>query len=413
MHRPSTGPGGLAALRVQRAARQLGSTLQSLASANTAFALSFFPAPAAAASGEADRERRLSPYSVSVALTMAASGAAGETAAQMQSVLHLAATGAAEALVLCGACVRRCEGRRVQRQHLPLIANAIWAQKGKAFRADFEGTLENGFDAPLQLQADFMGALRPAAAAINSLGLQRHAGRDPSAARAERQHNRDAPRPRQRDRLSSGTWAERFDAGKTSPQPFTLGDGSTIMVPTMNGLMDVKASQNADLTVLEMPYKGGEVVMDFLMPIGTGGLAAFEAGLTPAFLAGALQQLGALRSGHRLRRPQVHARSTQVELKSVLEGMGMTDAFDLTKADFSKMDGAMDLSIAAVVQQARIEVDENGTATAAAATAVSMCNCFAVTEPNTVRIDHPFVFLLRSTQTGSILFMGQVAQPAM
>lgn len=378
---------------------------QNLASANTTFALSFFPA-AAAASGGSTGNVVLSPYSVSAALTMTASGAAGETATQMQNVLHLSATGADvapsyAALSCADAKAGGSSGNTLS------IANALWAQKGEAFEADFEGTLEKGFDAPLQL-ADFAGDPASAATAINAWASSATQGQIPQLV-GSNDVTTETRLVLANAIYFKGTWAEKFDASKTSPQPFTLADGSTSLVETMNGLMDVKASLSADLTLLEMPYQGGDVVMDFLMPTAAGGLATFEAGLTPASLAGALQQLGA--SAADIVYVPKFTQTTQVELKTVLEGMGMTDAFDPAKADFSKMDGAMDLSIGAVVQQARIEVDENGT-TAAAATAVDICNCFAVTEPNTVHIDHPFVFLLRSTQTGSILFMGQVAQPA-
>jgi serine protease inhibitor len=71
----------------------------------------------------------------------------------------------------------------------------------------------------------------------------------------------------------------------------------------------------------------------------------------------------------------------------------------------------MDLSIDQVVQQARVEVDEQGTV-AAAATGIDVCgNCAAVYFPPTVAIDHPFLFLIRDTNTGSILFMGRVEDP--
>jgi serpin B len=103
--------------------------------------------------------------------------------------------------------------------------------------------------------------------------------------------------------------------------------------------------------------------------------------------------------------------TTRVELASVLEGMGMTDAFNSKTANLSGMDGAMDLSIGAVVQQAHIDVDEQGTV-AAAGTGVSVCsNCLAIMVPPTVQIDRPFLFLIRDLRTQAILFMGQVVSP--
>jgi serpin B len=91
--------------------------------------------------------------------------------------------------------------------------------------------------------------------------------------------------------------------------------------------------------------------------------------------------------------------------------MGMTDVFVAGQANLSGMDGAMDLSVSAVVQQALVEVDEQGTV-AAAATAASTCNCgFVAAPPPILRINQPFVFLIRDTQSGGILFMGHVMDP--
>jgi serpin B len=62
------------------------------------------------------------------------------------------------------------------------------------------------------------------------------------------------------------------------------------------------------------------------------------------------------------------------------------------------------------VQQAFVEVDEQGTV-AAAATGVGVSGAAAAEEPPQIVIDHPFLFLIRDTNTGSILFMGQVENP--
>jgi len=96
-----------------------------------------------------------------------------------------------------------------------------------------------------------------------------------------------------------------------------------------------------------------------------------------------------------------------------LESMGMKDAFDMDKANFSGMDGNPNwLYIGAVLHKAFIDVNEEGTE-AAAATGVLMKEKSAPEEPIIFRADHPFLFLIRDNLTGSILFMGRVSNPSM
>jgi len=78
-------------------------------------------------------------------------------------------------------------------------------------------------------------------------------------------------------------------------------------------------------------------------------------------------------------------------------------------ANLSGMDGATDLYITAVVHEATVEVDESGTI-ATAATGVVGGTKEIVRLP-TVTIDRPFLFLIRDTKNGSILFMGHVQDP--
>ena len=91
--------------------------------------------------------------------------------------------------------------------------------------------------------------------------------------------------------------------------------------------------------------------------------------------------------------------------------MGMPDAFSLPPADFSGIDGKKDLVISAVLHKAFVDVNETGTE-AAAATAVIVGRTSVMPDPPPVfRADHPFVFLIRDTRTGSILFMGRLTNP--
>jgi serpin B len=92
--------------------------------------------------------------------------------------------------------------------------------------------------------------------------------------------------------------------------------------------------------------------------------------------------------------------------------MGMPDAFG-PKADFSGMDGTRFLFISGVFHQAWAEVNEEGTEAAAAAAAVARAAVMRRPVPAPVfRADHPFLFLIRESRSGSILFLGRLADPS-
>jgi len=90
--------------------------------------------------------------------------------------------------------------------------------------------------------------------------------------------------------------------------------------------------------------------------------------------------------------------------------MGMADAFDPAKADFSGMTGTKDLFISAVVHKAFVDVNEEGTEAAAATAVVARMTAVAEPPPE-FRADHPFLFLIRDTKTGAILFLGRILDP--
>ena len=88
----------------------------------------------------------------------------------------------------------------------------------------------------------------------------------------------------------------------------------------------------------------------------------------------------------------------------------MTDAFDSSRADFSGIDGARDLSVDKVIHKAVIAVDEQGT-TAAAATGTSV-GIVLVLPGQPFVVDQPFLFFIRHNPTGAILFQGRVVDPS-
>lgn len=100
-----------------------------------------------------------------------------------------------------------------------------------------------------------------------------------------------------------------------------------------------------------------------------------------------------------------------LSLKDSLKAMGMPSAFDIYKADFSKMAHypSANILISDVMHKTFISVDEKGTK-AGAATSVSMAagNAAPVEEPKTVILDRPFVFMIIDNETNLPVFMGTV-----
>ena len=104
-----------------------------------------------------------------------------------------------------------------------------------------------------------------------------------------------------------------------------------------------------------------------------------------------------------------------MSLRQNLSDLGMPDAFSQQDCNFSRMSREKDLFVSEVLHEAFVKVAEAGTE--AAATIVVMEKKEDAGDerkpkpPEIFRADHPFVFLIRDRRSGSILFLGRVANP--
>jgi serpin B len=101
----------------------------------------------------------------------------------------------------------------------------------------------------------------------------------------------------------------------------------------------------------------------------------------------------------------------EFSLRKALSVMGMPAAFT-DQADFSGIAPKGGLAISEVVHKAFVDVSERGTE-AAAATGITMrATAMHLSEkPVVFRADHPFLFLIRDTRTGVVLFIGRLMKP--
>jgi serpin B len=92
--------------------------------------------------------------------------------------------------------------------------------------------------------------------------------------------------------------------------------------------------------------------------------------------------------------------------------MRMPAAFDPFGADFSAMTADERLFVKAVLHEAFVAVDEEGTE-AAAATAVVAVRASATIRPAPVvfTVDRPFLFIVHDVATATPLFVGRVSDP--
>ncbi|MHB8899104.1 MAG: serpin family protein [Thermoguttaceae bacterium] len=348
-----------------------------------------------------------SPFSLSTALAMTSAGAAGETQKEMAQTLHFALPDP-ELHPAMADFQKRLVASSKSESRLR-IANRLWGQTDYRFHNEFLEVARDRYGAGLALM-DFAQDPEAARRQINSW-VEKQTG----------EKIRDLLAPGildQRTKLVltnaiyfKGTWQNRFPEDATEDGPFHLPAGGKLDVPMMHqqGQFGYRAGEN--LQVLEMPYAGGTLSMLVLLPREVDGLTRLEKDLS----AENVQEWtsGLHRQKTLVYLPRFKAVS-QFALKETLQAMGMKLAFDQVRADFSRMSPGEGLYISAVVHKAFVDVNEEGTE-AAAASGVVMAPRSAMVRPQqppVFRADHPFLFLIRDSQSGAILFMGRVTNPS-
>jgi serine protease inhibitor len=203
-----------------------------------------------------------------------------------------------------------------------------------------------------------------------------------------------------------GNWARQFEEKRTHDAPFTLTDGRKIEVAMMNQKAEFNYMETDTFQALDLPYVNEELSMVIMLPKKFDALDEFERTFTQDNLT---QWLAKIHKREVVVFVPKFKMTSQFSMADVLKSMGMIDAFS-SNADFSGINGKRDLCISAVIHKAYVEVNEEGTE-AAAATGVVM-RLTSIGPPIPVfRADHPFIFIIRDKLTGSILFIGRVANP--
>ena len=345
----------------------------------------------------------LSPYSIAVALQMALEGARGQTAAQMAKTLHVPGVTAAQ-LTATAAALRHDLAALddPQRKVTLRIANGMWPQAGYPIKAPFTTSLRDGFGVAVR-QLDFGRDPQGARRTINEAVSEQTNGKIAELLKQDLD-------PMTRLVLTNAVylkaaWTVPFQSDQTRPDAFHKADGSVVPAPFMHQVGELGYAKHDGYQLVRLPYGAGDLAMTLIVP--DGGLAPLENALGERGLAAVLG--GPLASAQvTLALPKFKVR-THAELVDTLKQLGMTDAFDEIRADFGGIADEQ-LVISQVAHEAYISVDEGGTE-ATAATGVVMVPASGSVDPPTVTVDHPFLFAITDTKTGTPLFLGRVTDP--
>jgi len=346
----------------------------------------------------------LSPSSLASGLGMAYLGARGGTAQAMASTLHLPAAGGqplAAGLQARSAALRRLSGPGVTLN----ASDQVWADPTLPTEHSYLNAVATGYDAGLA-QVPLLSQPEQARQQINQAIADATQGQIPQLLRPGSLDDHigwvltDAL-------YLHAAWDTPFDPGETSDGPFTNAAGQRVTAHFMTGGV-FSAVQAGGWTAVRLPYRGGKLAMEALLPpAGSAGCALPAAPalgtLTSRLASG---QPGTLTRSVEF--PKVNL-ATHISLKPLLTRLGMGMAFT-SRADFTGL-STQACCIALVEHAATLNIGEKGTV-ASAATAVGMQATAGHVLPPPVRFNRPYLLVVTDRGTGEPLFMARVANPA-
>lgn len=346
----------------------------------------------------------VSPISVAMALQMTYNGAGAETKADMAQVLQIAGM---DLNTLNQNSRELLQKLQTGDAKITLeIANSLWLREGMAFDQDFLRRNKDYYYAGAY-NLDFS---QPEAADTinnwvgeNTKGLIKDIVNPPIDPRTIMFLINAT--------YFQGTWTKQFVKQATFEDTFYSAAGNQAWVPMMNQAGTYDYLETADFQAIRLPYgEEKKMGMYVFLPQENSSLAEFHNKLDYAHWENWLSRFETKSGTIMLPRFSLEYEES---LKGALAALGMEMAFDPDRADFSRMvpanNNSDDVYISDVRHKTYIDVDEAGTE-AAAVTSVGVTATSMPLYDFNMKVDRPFFYVIHDSETGSILFMGSVAE---
>lgn len=338
----------------------------------------------------------ISPLSVTYALGMVANGAVGQTRDEIIDVLGFSNGSSEEINAFCKTMM--AQSSQLDPAVALETANLAVADKGNVPLKDkFVKDIESGYEAKV-VNMNF--ATEDVRGFINKWGSEKTHGMIP-------QILDDPLSPESFAHFLNaiyfkGSWTSRFNRKETRKEAFRKEDGFDVSVNMMHQQADFEVGENAIFQTLRLPYGNQAFRMVVLLPKPGKSLRDIAAFLNPVSWEEMLSALFAAKVDVKL---PAFETAFKIEYKDILVKLGMPTAFG-PAADFSAMADAR-LSIAQVLQKAKIKVDEEGAEAAAVTDVEIRYNSSGSGQKVNFHADHPFLYAITEISTGAIFFIGQ------
>lgn len=343
----------------------------------------------------------ISPVSVAIALGMTYNGADGETKSSFEETLRLNGMSRHDINYIHGALIKHL--LKADPKVTMEIANSIWMNKYYTLLQEFADTNVYYYDA-----------------AINNLNFS-----DPGAVDIINNWISDKTHDKINNVLDfipaeavmylinalyfNGTWKYEFEE-QNVPMDFHFSDGSSSELQVMEMESDLNVYSDEKFTMFDLPYGDDKYTMTVLLPGEEFTTDDLSDELTLENWNEWLN--GMQKKGVHLKMPKFKY-DYKVLLNDALINMGLEIAFT-DNAEFPLMvEETNNLAISRVIHQTFVDVNEKGTE-AAAVTVVEVS--LTSTGPGgggplQIRVDKPFIYVIREKQSNALVFMGRVGDP--
>jgi serpin B len=342
----------------------------------------------------------VSPTSIAIALAMTYNGASASTQQAMAKALELQGMSLQDVNQANNALKASLEKADPDVQFS--IANSLWAKQGIPFKPEFLQRNQQFYGAKIT-ELDFT---EPDAPSIINSWVK------------ENTRNKIDQIVQQIDPADvlflinaiyfKGNWTHKFDKSQTAERPFYLPDGTQKQQPMMSQSGKYRYYENETFQAVSLPYGKERLSLYVFLPRKNTSLDAFQQQL-------AIENWQQWMSQFKMRNGSIQLPRFKLEydiqLNTALKSLGMEEAFDDSRANFSNMTSAS-VKIDEVKHKTFVEVNEEGTEAAAATSVRATLTSARMPEaPFQMVVDRPFFCAIRDNQTGTVLFMGSIREP--